>query len=125
MTEAWPKAKVLKSKPTSCPLDPQPTSLLEFLEDLLPTLTDVINFPLSCGTFPLTLRSAVLKRVLKKASLDPNDLKNFQPVSNLSFVSKITEKIVLQQLPACLTEYSGRRSVRMRWGPKIFVRTNR
>uniref|UniRef100_UPI003AF4B0DC RNA-directed DNA polymerase n=1 Tax=Thiolapillus sp. TaxID=2017437 RepID=UPI003AF4B0DC len=35
---------------------------------------------------------------------DPNDLKNFRPVSNLSFMSKITEKVVLQQLLAYLTE---------------------
>ena len=34
-----------------------------------------------------------------------NDLKNFRPVSNLSFMSKITEKVVLQQLLVCLTEH--------------------
>ena len=34
----------------------------------------------------------------KKTSLDPNVLKNFRPVSNLSFVSKLIEKLVLDQL---------------------------
>ncbi|XP_070207942.1 uncharacterized protein [Littorina saxatilis] len=34
----------------------------------------------------------------KKPSLDPNTLKNYCPVSNLSFLSKITEKLVLSQL---------------------------
>ncbi|WP_419629894.1 RNA-directed DNA polymerase, partial [Thiolapillus sp.] len=43
--------------------------------------------------------------LLKKASLDPNNLKNFRPVSNLSFMSKVTEKVVLQQLLAYLTEH--------------------
>ena len=45
------------------------------------------------------------KPLLKKASLDPSNLKNFRPVSNLSFTSKVTEKVVLQQLLACLTEH--------------------
>ncbi|WP_419649386.1 reverse transcriptase domain-containing protein, partial [Thiolapillus sp.] len=104
--EAKLKATILKSKPTSCSLDPLPTSLLlEFIDDLLPTLTNIINFSLSSGTFPSTFRSAVVKPLLKKASLDPNNLKNFRPVSKLSFMSKITEKVVLQQLLAYLTEH--------------------
>ena len=36
--------------------------------------------------------------MLKKPGLDPNDLKNFRPVSNLPFISKILEKVVLTQL---------------------------
>ena len=31
-------------------------------------------------------------------SFDPNDLKNYRPVSNLSFLSKVLERIVLSQL---------------------------
>ena len=91
ITEAELKATISKSKPTSCSLDPLPTSLLEFIDDLLPTLTNIINFSLSSGTFPSTFRSAVDKPLLKKASLDPDNLKNLCPVSNLSFLSKITE----------------------------------
>ncbi|WP_294078777.1 reverse transcriptase domain-containing protein, partial [Thiolapillus sp.] len=34
----------------------------------------------------------------RKKSLDQNELKNYRPVSNLSFVSKIIEKLVLSQL---------------------------
>ena len=37
-----------------------------------------------------------------KPSLDPNSLKNYRPISNLSFLSKVTEKIVLSQLSAYL-----------------------
>ena len=36
--------------------------------------------------------------ILKKTDLDPNILKNFRPVSNLSFISKPLEKIVANQL---------------------------
>ena len=31
-------------------------------------------------------------------SFDPDDLKNYRPVSNLSFLSKVLERIVLSQL---------------------------
>ena len=34
----------------------------------------------------------------EKNSLDPNVLKHFRPVSNLPFVSKLIEKLVLDQL---------------------------
>ena len=33
-----------------------------------------------------------------KLSLDPNELKNFRPISNLPFISKIIEKLVLVQI---------------------------
>ena len=42
--------------------------------------------------------------MLKKPGLDPNDLKNFRPVSNLPFISKILEKVVLTQLQKHLSE---------------------
>ena len=34
----------------------------------------------------------------QKPSLDPNELKNFRPISNLPFISKIIEKLVLVQI---------------------------
>ena len=40
----------------------------------------------------------IVQPLLKKTLLDPNDLKNFRPVSNLSFFSKLLEKIVMSQL---------------------------
>jgi len=39
--------------------------------------------------------------VLKKASLDKLDLKNYRPIANLTFVSKVVEKVACEQL----TEY--------------------
>ena len=40
--------------------------------------------------------------ILKKQGLDANDLRNFRPVSNLPFVSKILERVVLLQLQSHL-----------------------
>ena len=36
--------------------------------------------------------------MLKKASLEPHELKNYRPVSNLSFVSKLVERVAVKQL---------------------------
>ena len=36
--------------------------------------------------------------LLKKPSLDVHDLKNYRPVSNLSFVSKLVERVAVKQL---------------------------
>ena len=35
---------------------------------------------------------------MKKTSLDYEDLKNYRPISNLSFMSKVLEKVVLSQI---------------------------
>ena len=53
---------------------------------------------LTSGIFPQTHKSADVKPLLKKPTLDHNNLKNFRPVSNFSFLSKIIEKIVLSQM---------------------------
>ena len=88
-----------KSAPKTCDLDPLPTSLLfECLDIVLPFLTQMINDSLLSGVFPDVHKQAIVKPLLKKPSLDPNDFKNFRPVSNLSFVSKLIEKVVLSQL---------------------------
>ncbi|KAK7096607.1 hypothetical protein V1264_005883 [Littorina saxatilis] len=90
---------ILKSKPTTCPLDALPTPLLvENLDLLLPVLTQIVNDSLLSGVFPSLFKTALVKPLLKKSNLDVNVLKNYRPVSNLSFLSKIIEKVVLKQL---------------------------
>ena len=46
----------------------------------------------------IPFKSAVIFPLLKKPSLDPNELKNFLPIANLPFISKIIEKPVLVQI---------------------------
>ena len=85
--------------PKSCELDPLPTKLLyENLDTTLPVITNIINSSLASGTVPSDFKTAVVKPLLKKPSLDKNHLKNYRPVSNLPFISKILEKVVLSQL---------------------------
>ena len=52
---------------------------------------------LSSGIVPQCFKHALVKPLLKKASLDPNCLKHYRPVSSLPFLSKKLERIVLKQ----------------------------
>ena len=86
-------------------LDPIPTTLLyENLDILSSTITNIINTSLTTGIVPCDLKTAVVKPLLKKPSLDKNLLKNYRPISNLTFLSKILEKVVLHKLLSHLQE---------------------
>ena len=89
----------------SCELDPIPTTLLyENLDILLPTITNIINTSLTTDIVPRDLKTAIIKSLSKKPSLDKNLLKNYRPISNVSFLSKILEKVVLHKLLSYLQE---------------------
>ena len=69
-------------------------------------MTNIINDSLKSGVFPSIYKSAIITPLLKKPSLDPNDLRNYGPVSNLSFMSKILEKVVVFQLMSHLNRHN-------------------
>ena len=77
----------------SCSLDSLPTWILkDNLHVLLPFITNIVNSSLISGVFPEILKQAIITPVLKKTNLDPNTLKQYRPVSNIKFISKIIEK---------------------------------
>ena len=83
----------------SCSLDVLPTWLLkQCMPTILPTLTKIINISLKSGIFPTSLKQAIVTPIIKKTSLDPNELKNYRPVSNIKCFSKIMEKCAMSQL---------------------------
>jgi hypothetical protein len=98
--------KLIKSCPSkSCSLDPIPTWLLkEVVNDLAPPITKLINTSLSTSVFPSSMKKALVTPLLKKQNLPTETLKNYRPVSNLSFVSKLTEKVVASQLSIHMSE---------------------
>ena len=63
-----------------------------------------MNASLQSDIFPSELKSAIVRPLLKKTSLDCEILKNYRPVSNLSFLSKVIEKIVASRLVDHMTE---------------------
>ena len=99
-------AKIIsESSKTSCPLDPMPTKLLiNLLPELLPVITHIVNLSLTTGIFPDALKTALVYPLIKKLTLDPNLFKSFRPVSHLSFLSKIIEKIIAKRLLQHLIE---------------------
>ena len=58
----------------------------------------MVNMSLSQGIFPSYFKTAHVSPLLKRPSLSSEDMKNYRPVSNLSFISKITEKVVANRL---------------------------
>ena len=89
--------KLLSSK--NCVSDPLPTWMIKhYLPVRLPFIINIVNFSLLTSTVPNQFKSAVITPILKKPSLDSNVLKNFRPVANLPFISKVVEKAVAQHI---------------------------
>ena len=101
------KECILNSAPKSYELDPIPSKLLiECLDSILPSLTDLFNSSLASGIFPQCIKSAIVTPILKKRCLDHNDLNNHRPVSNLCFIAKILETLVLSQVSSYLNSHN-------------------
>ena len=98
--------KLIAETPSkSCELDALPTWLLkECLTSLLPLITRIVNVSLTEASVPAVLKKALLKPLIKKALLDSEQKKNYRPVSNLEFVSKLIEKVVAKQMVEYLIE---------------------
>jgi len=73
-------------------------SLREFVDVLLPYLTGMVNACLIQGHLPVSQTHAVVSPLLKKPGLDASDLSNYRPVSNLTFMLKVVERAVAEQL---------------------------
>ncbi len=91
--------KHITASKLTCLLDSVPTKLLK---ELLPVaeepLLNIINSSLSLGHVPKPFKLAVIKPLIKKPKLNPCELANYRPISNLPFMSKILEKVVSAQL---------------------------
>ena len=62
-------------------------STQEFAPIFAPSFAHVFNVSLEKGYLPASQKKAIVYPGLKKPSLDPVDLSNYRPISNLSFVS--------------------------------------
>ena len=47
--------------------------------------------------FPYDLKTAILKRLLKKLGLDPENFKNLRSISNIAFLSKLLKSLACEQ----------------------------
>jgi len=98
-------ALLAQSPVTSCDLDPIPTTLLKLCKSaLIPTITNIINLSLASGVFPDNFKSCSVHPLLKKLNLDKENLSNYRPISHLSFISKLTERLVKNRLMEHLSQ---------------------
>ena len=96
---------IMSSQSKSCALDPLPTTVLkEFLPQILPFMADMWNSSLRQGKLPFSQRHAIVTPHLKKANVDLTDMKNYRPVSNLTFASKLVEDWFVVNLLRSLNE---------------------
>ncbi len=99
LTEAEVSKLLLSSHPTTCPLDPIPSHLLQAISPaLLPALTHIINTSLLTGIFPTAFKQARATPLLKKPTLNTSLLENYRPVSLLPFIAKTLERVVFNQV---------------------------
>ena len=79
--------------------DPFPTTILKQVIDLLSSfITELFNRSLATGRFPAAFRQAFITPVVKKPGLDVTDESSYRPISNLSVLSKLLERLVASQL---------------------------
>ena len=64
----------------------------------LPLILQLVDSSLSEGKMPEKMKEAIILPLLKKRFLVIEVLKNYRPVSNLLYISKIIEKAVAEQL---------------------------
>jgi len=96
---------IIKSKSSTCSLDPLPTVLVKScIHSISHIITAIVCSSLSTASVPQPLKMASITPILKKPGADPTDLNNYRPISNLPFISKILERIVAAQLESHLRD---------------------
>ena len=91
---------------TNCVLDTIPSSLIKSsIPILVSVLKKLINVSLSSGYFCPVWKRAIICLKRKKTSLKPI-LENYRPISNLSFVSNLTEKAAAAQVVGHLNSHN-------------------
>jgi len=87
----------------SCESDPLQTNLHKAVVDIIaPFQTNLFNSSLANRLVPEAFKAAFISPHLKKSGMGPIDVRSYQPISNLSVVSKLLERLVAWQLLARL-----------------------
>ena len=101
------KKIVSKASSATCGLDPIPSCFVkQHIDSLVPFLTNLVNKSLETGVFPYVWKEANITPLLKKDGLDAEVLKNYRPVSNLAFISKLVEQVVASRIKGHLNRHN-------------------
>ena len=105
VTEADVLRYMRETRKTCCSLDPIIVSKLgEACEPAAPAVGAIINSFFDEGHFVASEKRGLIWLCLKKIGLDVNDWSNYSPVTNLTHLSKIIERAMLDQLVLFLEE---------------------
>ncbi|KAJ1115161.1 hypothetical protein NDU88_003387 [Pleurodeles waltl] len=92
--------KTMSTIHSGSPSEPCPHHVFNKVNPIIaPQLFMIINSSFETATFPESWKHAEVNALLKKPKADPEDLKNYRPISLLPFPAKVIEKIVNGQLP--------------------------
>lgn len=96
--------EIIKDVGIKCsPADMLPESLLKTnIAEITPVLVDLVNLSLRSGSME-GVKVADIIPLIKDTTLDPNIMLNYRPVSNLTFLGKLIEQVVLKRLNEHLT----------------------
>ncbi|XP_068684391.1 uncharacterized protein [Montipora foliosa] len=85
------KKLVLNAPNKTCDNDPVPIKIVkDYINKLLPTISNMVNLSLSGGHFPDIWKEGLVRPKLKRVNMDLIK-KNYWPLGNLALLSKITE----------------------------------
>ena len=88
----------ISSPDKQCSINRQPTWLLKKVsKDVSGLLIVIYNKSLSEGKVPERFKSAVVTPLFKKEGLDSDDISNFLPISNVSLLSNMLERLVSER----------------------------
>ena len=83
---------------TTFGIDPLPSNvMMECIDSLMPSLLDLVNTSLRTGSID-GVKYSFVKPLLKKVDLDCSKFSSYRPISNLSFISKLIERVVAKRL---------------------------
>ena len=71
---------------------------MSHLSSIINIILRIVNLCFSSDDFPASCKSAIISPLIKKKDLYYEILKNYRPVANLSFISKIIEKAIVTQI---------------------------
>ena len=87
------------SSNSSSPLDINPTHLVKSLPNYyFLDFLELLRLSLKAGCFPQSFGMAVVKLHLKKAISHNEDFSNYRYISNLSYISKLSERAAFMQM---------------------------
>lgn len=93
-------------KPKTSRLDPLPSWIIVSSKLIIaPIMSHICNISLNSGHLPPSEKKAIITPLLKKRNLNKEELSNYRPISGLSFLSKIIERVVFSRINTFLVEH--------------------